>query len=671
MQKFIKRQKIKVLIILFFQLLVAVAVYIAAVYWRERYTMELLVGTIAIFVLVNFILFWLILSSISHYKHKTDLKALDIVGEDIQEAYTFGKIGLIVTDESDNIIWTNEQFSSIQSTIMDMNIFEWKEELKELKEYEGEDLSESHTVQVDIEGKRYEVKLLKEANLFILKDVTEYNRVVEYSKQHAPVVGIISIDNYSDLEAFANDRDNNDMIINVISIITDYCRKYNLLLKRLKSDTFFIVCDQKAYDGLLKDNFSILNKVKNKSFEDLTVTLSIGFASGFDDVVKLSEMASNALDVALSRGGDQAVLSPYGGNLTFIGGVSEAKTNRSRVKVRVLSSSLASLIQTSKNVVIMGHNDADMDAMGSALGLYDFAKAFDKDVHIVYDEKRVETKTKKAFKDFYSKEEIQNMTYTLKQASYHITSETLLILTDVHRPSIVMANSVLEKAERIAVIDHHRRSEEFVDHPVFVHIEPSASSASELVSEIIKYSPKRIEVDNREATFMLAGILLDTNYYRQKTGVATYDASLTLKEFGADNAKADYFLKEEYEEYALKTKIISNSITPYYGVIIALADQNDIINKTMLAVVASESVQIKGVNACFVIGHTSDKETAISARSDGTINVQMIMEKLGGGGHFTAAAAQFTDQTVNEVCNRLKSTLELYLNDARATNTNH
>ncbi len=665
MQKVIKRQMIKVLIIFFLQFLIASAVYVAIALDLFEYHLELLIGVMASFIVIDVLLFWSMLTNISKSKYKTDLRALDIVGEDIQEAYIFGKIGLIVTDENSNIIWVNDQFAALESEIMDINIFEWREELKALKDLDGGNLSESHTIRVEIEGKLYEVKLLKEANLFIFKDITEYNAVVQYSKEHAPVIGIISIDNFSEFESMAVDRDGNDIIFNINQMITDYARKFNLLIKKIKNDSYFVVCDQKAYEQLIKDRFSIMNKVKKQSFVDAIVTLSIGFSNGFDDVVKLSEMASNALDVALSRGGDQAVLSPYDGNFIFIGGSSEAKTNKSRVKTRSLSSSLASLIQKAKNIVIMGHIDADLDAIGSALGLYSFAKTFKNDVHIVYDEKLVETKTKKAFKDLFTKEEMQEMTYTIKQAIYHIGNNSLLILTDVHRPSIVMASSVLDKAERVAIIDHHRRGEEYVDSPVFVQIEPSASSASELVTEIIKYSPKHVDLDERKATFMLAGILLDTNYYRQKTGATTYDASLVLKDYGADNSKADYFLKEEYEEYALKNKILSNSITPHYGVIIAMAEQNDIISKAMLAVVASEAIQIKGVNACFVIGHTSVKETAISARSDGTINVQMLMEKLNGGGHFTAAAAQFPDQTINEVCNSLKNTLDMYLNDAR------
>ena len=665
MQKVIKRQMIKALLIFFLQLLIASAVYVAIALDLFDYHLELLIGVMASFIVIDVLLFWSMLTNISKSKYKTDLRALDIVGEDIQEAYIFGKIGLIVTDENSNIIWVNDQFASLESTIMDINIFEWREELKELKDLDDGHLSESHTIRVEIEGKLYEVKLLKEANLFIFKDITEYNAVVQYSKEHAPVIGIISIDNFSDLESMAVDRDGNDIVFNINQMIIDYARKFNLLVKKIKNDSYFVVCDQKAYEQLIKDRFSIMNKVKKQSFADTIVTLSIGFSNGFDDVVKLSEMASDALDVALSRGGDQAVLSPYGGNFVFIGGSSEAKTNKSRVKTRALSSSLASLIQNAKNIVIMGHLDADLDAIGSALGLYSFAKMFKNDVHIVYDEKLVETKTKKAFKDLFTKEEIQEMTYSIKQANYHIGNNSLLILTDVHRPSIVMASSVLDKADRVAIIDHHRRGEEYVDSPVFVQIEPSASSASELVTEIIKYSPKHVDLDERKATFMLAGILLDTNYYRQKTGATTYDASLILKEYGADNQIADDFLKEEYEEYALKNKILSNSITPYYGVIVAMAEQNDIISKTMLAVVASEAIQIKGVNACFVIGRTSIKETAISARSDGTVNVQMLMEKLNGGGHFTAAASQFSDQSINEVCNLLKGVLELYLNDAR------
>ena len=278
----------------------------------------------------------------------------------------------------------------------------------------------------------------------------------------------------------------------------------------------------------------------------------------------------------------------------------------------------------------------------------------------------VEYKTKKAFKQMYSREEIKEMTVLPRVALEEVTSQSLLILTDVHKPSITLSRKFAEACSKVAIIDHHRRGEEFIESPVFVYIEPAASSASELVAELIRYNDKRLEVSERVASMMLSGILLDTNYYRNKTGQRTYDASVILKEFGADNLIADSFLKEEFEEYALKIKIMATAITPHFGVVVCRADNEDIIDRTMLAIVAQDTLQIKGVNACFVVGRTDNKSCNISSRSDGTINVQYLMEKMGGGGHFAAAAVQLENKNVDEAMDYLKETLNLYLSDARA-----
>lgn len=243
----------------------------------------------------------------------------------------------------------------------------------------------------------------------------------------------------------------------------------------------------------------------------------------------------------------------------------------------------------------------------------------------------------------------------------------MLILTDVHRPSITMNPKIVESAVKVAIVDHHRRGEEFVEKPAFSHIEPSASSASELVAELIRYNEKRMIIPPRIATMMLSGILLDTNYYRNKTGPRTYDASLILKEFGADNPTADSFLKEEFEEYALKMKIMATAKTPYFGIIVCQADDEDIIERSTLAICAQEALQIKGINACFVVGRIEQKKVGISARSDGSINVQLLMEKIGGGGHFASAATQFDNKSIKDVYEILLKTFDLYLNDARAS----
>ena len=471
--------------------------------------------------------------------------------------------------------------------------------------------------------------------------ITEYEAISHFQKEHAPVVGLISIDNYQDVLSIIDESKSSDLFSNIQRIIFDYFKKYGVLIRKIRSDAYSLIATKGQYDRLIEDNFSLLDEIRNVSKEeDFELTLSIGIGLGHDDYLKLNDMAASSLDVCLSRGGDQVVVSPYGEKLIFIGGKSEAKTKRSRVKIRVLSKSLYTLVKDADKVYIMGHKDMDLDALGSALGLFEFVKQVGKKVQLVYEERLIEYKTKKAFKQMYSRDEIKEMTILPKNAIEEVTDNSLLILTDVHKPSIALSRKFVETCNRVAIIDHHRRGEEFIESPVYVYIEPAASSASELVAELIRYNDKRLEVSDRVA-------------------------SLILKEFGADNLVADSFLKEEFEEYSLKIKIMATAITPHFGVVVCRADNEDIIDRTMLALVAQDTLQIKGVNACFVVGKTDSKSCNISARSDGTINVQYLMEKLGGGGHFAAAAVQLENKNVDETMDQLKETLNLYLSDAR------
>ena len=231
-----------------------------------------------------------------------------------------------------------------------------------------------------------------------------------------------------------------------------------------------------------------------------------------------------------------------------------------------------------------------------------------------------------------------------------------------------MAPKVLEKASKVIVIDHHRRGTEFIEKPVLAYIEPSASSASELIAEMLHYATAnpRIEVKPAYATIMLSGIFLDTSFFKSKTtGMRTFDAAEILKSYSADNSLADDYLKDEYEEYSLITKIVATMKTPYFGIVYCLADENDIIERSTLAKVANQVMQLKGINACFVIGKTEEKEIRISARSDGTVNVQLLAEKMGGGGHFTSASALFKNQSIANVESTLIDVLDEHLTEAR------
>lgn len=661
MQKMIKKFMITALVIFFAQLLCIVGlVFLSKILPNFEYIEDILIISLCVVVVVDLLYISLVLSYISNARKKNDITAVEIVGEGVEEIYNFGQIGVIIVDDYNNVIWTNDWFEDIQTRLVDHNIFSWKRELVALQD------KKTKTINVDIDNRVYEVKYLKEANLFIFKDVTDFTAISHFQKEHAPVVGLISIDNYQDVLAIIDESKSSDLFSNIQRIIFEYFKKFGVLVRKIRADAYSIVTTKAQYDKLIDDNFSLLDEIRNVTKgEDFELTLSIGLALGHDDYVKLNDMAASSLDVCLSRGGDQVVVSPFGEKLIFIGGKSEAKTKRSRVKVKVLSKSLSTLIKDADKVYIMGHKDMDLDALGSALGIFEFVKQVGKKVQLVYEERLVEYKTKKAFKQMFNRDEIKEMTILPKNAIEEVTEQTLLIMTDVHKPSIALSRKFIDACNKVAIIDHHRRGEEFIESPVFVYIEPAASSASELVAELIRYNDKHLELSERVASLMLSGILLDTNYYRNKTGQRTYDASLILKEFGADNIVADSFLKEEFEEYALKIKIMATAVTPHFGVVVCRADNEDIIDRTMLALVAQDTLQIKGVNACFVVGKTDSKSCNISARSDGTINVQYLMEKMGGGGHFAAAAVQLENKNIDETMDQLKETLNLYLSDAR------
>ncbi len=667
MTKELRKMKIRALFIVALELISAAALAVFYFYdffnFRDIYIIEYLFATLAGFVVINVLFIWVMLVRLSKIRKKSDLKAAELIGNDVQEAYKFGMIGLVVVDESDIVLWTNDLFQERQIDLLDINILEWQPNLRELH-----DASPDVVVKIEVNSRNYDVKYLSDAGLYIFKDMTEYESIFEYSREQAPVLGIIMLDNYSDVAGNLDDA--NDVISKVKNLIFDYAKEYGVLLRRYRNDAYFALCNYSSLSRMKKDRFSLLEKVRELGAKEETPpTLSIGLAHDFPDVVKLNEMAGNAIDIAMSRGGDQVVVSKYGDELIFFGGKSEAQEKRNKVKVRVMADSVLSLIKNSSNVIIMGHTAMDMDALGACLGMRAICEYCNKSSHIVYDPKLLERKTKFALTGAFSREELARITISPSDSVDKVRSNTLVIVCDVHRPSLTMAPKLLEKATKVMVIDHHRRAEEFIESPVFSYVEPSASSTCELVTELIRYSSAnpRIEISPTYATIMLSGIFLDTTYFKSKnTGIRTFEASMVLKEYGADNSVADDYLKDEFEEYSLVTKIISTLKTPHYGVVYCVAEESELIEISTLAKVANQCMQMKGVNAAFVIGNTDEKETRISARSDGTINVQMLAEKMFGGGHFTMAGVSFKNGTIKKAEEKLLEVLNEYLNDARS-----
>lgn len=668
MGKKLKKIKIASFIVIMLELVLigAFAIfYFLNLFNIKNYVKDLyvIIGALGL-VFIDCLFVWITTIRLSLLRQKTDLRAAEVIGNDIQEAYNFGMIGLAVTDENDVVLWTNDLFKARHMDIIDSNILSWQPDLEILKNPN----SPEPIAKVVANGRNYEVKYLPDAGLWIFKDNTDLESVYNYSKEQAPVVGILAIDNYDDV--VRGEEDYNDVVTKVKTEIFNYAKEYSVLLRRFKDENYSLLCSYSSFCKMKEDHFSIVDKVRQvSSGEDIPLTLSIGLAHDFPDVIKLNELASSALDIAMSRGGDQVVVSVYGAEMEFYGGKTEAQEKRNRVRIRVLADSLISLIKSGSNILVMGHKDMDMDAFGACLGIKAICERLNKPCNVVVDIKSTEAKTRAAITSSFSKEELENLIISPKEALNKVQPETLLIVCDVHIPNMTMSPELLDKVSKIVVIDHHRRAEEYIDSPVFNHIDPAASSTCELVAEFIRFSSinPRIELSPIYATIMLSGIFLDSGYFKSKsTGIRTFEAATILKEFGADNSLADDLLKDDFEEYTEVNSIIQDMKTISYGVVYAIANPEKIYDRATIAKAANTCLTMKGIHAVFIAGRTATKEIRISARSDGLVNVQLLAEKMGGGGHFTSAAVVFEKSNLSEVETILVNTVNTYLSDAKA-----
>ncbi len=661
MKNIFNKEKNKIIILIVFQFLISI---LSLLNYSFNNPIINIPDEILYTILVLIIIFSNICYFLSFYRQIdrkntiNNIKVNSLILNNLKEIDMFGEIGIIFYDESFEVVWINDFLDSRRINLVGKNIIKYNNEFCLIVEDKNE------SIKITINNRIYECKCLKELKMIILKDINQYENLLTTYNNEAPVIFSITIDNYSDVLAILDDTKTSELEAKIRTTINEWSVNKRIFLKKIRNDAYIAMMQEATYQSILKEKFSLIEEIKNIYEEDNNFTISIGVGRGINDFVKLSEMASSAIDVALSRGGDQCVVNTYGKNMEFYGGGSEAKSKRHKVKVKVVSKSLTALIQSSNSIYIMGHTLADFDAMGAALGMYSITKQMNKKVKIIYDDKLVELKTRSAFRQSFEKEEIDEMIIKPNKAVEEMDDNSLLLLVDVSNPDIAMSQKVIDVAERIAIIDHHRPGDKLLAQ-IFSYQESAASSTCEMVSEIIRYSENKIRITPEVATFMLTGILLDTNNYKVRTGSRTYEASMILKEYGADNVAATEFLKEEYEEYQLRTKIMANSETPYYGVVVCSATDEYLIDRTMLAKVGQEVLNVKEIKACFVVGVIGDSVVGISARSDGTINVQKIMESLNGGGHFSSAATQIENVTIEEAKKMLYSKLESFVGDSR------
>jgi c-di-AMP phosphodiesterase-like protein len=554
-------------------------------------------------------------------------------------------------DENNKVLWANKYADKIFKLHLKGHfIKEINGELDELLR-----VNKDFTIQLDV--RTYEAIVHPDDKVIYFFDQTELTELNKKYEDEATVLGIIALDNYEEAVANIDEHSKSEITSKISQLISNWAVSNNVFIRKYTNSSYMIVMNEKRLN-ILKDNqFKILDEVRQLSDNfNISLTLSMGLANGDKSVVNLGHIAKTALDLALIRGGDQVAIKSKDGKTIFYGGKTDAMEKRNRVRARVISQSIETLISESSNVLVMGHKNPDYDSIGASIGMYKISKHLNKKAHIVFDDEISEMSVKKLMTEL-SHHHIIEAFVEESEAVELIEPNTLLIVVDNHKPSLVNSKEVLEKANNIVIIDHHRRGDEFIESPMLTYLEPYASSTCELVTELMEYQHSRINLSVIEATAMLGGIMVDTKHFTFRTGTRTFDAAAYLKTYGADSLLVQELLKEDINSYFDKVGILKNTEV-YNEMAIAISNDVDVYDNVVLAKVADQLLSFDHIKASFVIGKIGNDEIGVSARSLGDVNVQVIMEALGGGGHLTNAATQIKDQTIIRTKELLKEKLD-------------
>lgn len=467
-------------------------------------------------------------------------------------------------------------------------------------------------------------------------DVTNYESLKDKYNDEKICVCRINIDNYDELIASTSANNQMGVSTEVDKAIRLWAEKIGGSINKLNNAQYIMYFEYAQAEKLIEGKFAILDDVRQIETEaDFPVSLSIGIGIGGKTLVTTDDYASAALDLALGRGGDQAVVKRVN-KVEYYGGKMQTVEKGNKGKSRVVAHALKQLIEQSKRVIIMGHTNPDMDCFGAALGIHRMCAMSNRDSYILINE------INDSLEDIYRQaKESQNYQFiNSKKAESIIDKETLVVLVDTHRPSYAENGELLKMTDRIVVIDHHRRAEDAVENPTLSYIESYASSTCELISEILQYAAPKKTLIKLEAEALLGGISIDTNRFAVKTGVRTFEAAAWLRRAGADTSEVKRFFQTDLESFKVKAKCIAAAEYSENGVATSICAGLNAEAQIINSQVADELLNIKGIKASFVAGRNMKGETVVSARSLGDINVQVIMEKLGGGGHLTTAGAQ-------------------------------
>ena len=561
---------------------------------------------------------------------------------------------LIILETTGNVLWRSSTFNK---EFANVGINAYIDDLA--KEIKAEIQNNNFKVdkKVNIDNKIYHVigefikmkkKDRKKENKYIITlyfiDITkEIDLTNEYNNAKT-CVGIVMLDNYEEIIQRIAEESKPQVIAAIEKKLYEWASAAGGLIIKKERDTYVFVIEQKYLEELENNKFTILDEMKEiETDEGMPITLTIAISNEGESNYEKYESALVAIDIALGRGGDQAVIRQEG-KYTFFGGKTQEVEKRTKVKARVISHALEELIKKSDNVIVMGHVNGDIDSIGSSLGIYRLAKTFGKEAYVVNNTYGLS---------------LENFITTLKEQGYGdviidkngalnlISSNSLLVVVDTHKKSYVEVPELLEKTEKIVVIDHHRKSEDFIENAILTFHEAYASSASELVTEIVEYATQEVTLEQLEAESLYAGIMMDTKNFTFKTGVRTFEAAAYLRKYGIDIIKVKKWFQSDLESYTVIADIVKNAEIINNTIAISEYTEKDKNANLICAKAADELITISDITASFVLGQMGDK-ICISGRSIGDINVQVILEKMGGGGHITLAGAQLEGLTMEE-----------------------
>lgn len=580
---------------------------------------------------------------------------------------------LVILETNGNIVWKSSKFVTEFADIdmdnyIDDLIIDIKDEIEKSDNKKRKSVirqiqigKKTYTVQGEFaKSKKYERKKSPEYMMILyFIDETEKVKLKQENEDKKICVGIIMIDNYEEVTQRVDAEQKTQLMAKVESTIYDWVNETNGILVKADRDTYVYVFEQKNLEKIKEEKFAILDSIKNLVRKDkIQLTLSIAISNEGDTERDVYKSASVAMDVILGRGGDQAVIRQNGKYL-FFGGKVEEVEKRTKVKARIVAHALEELIKENDKIMIMGHTNPDIDAIGSALGIYRIAKTLEKEAKIVAN---VETPS---IKDLYEsiKDQYQEVFISSETALAQVDSGTLIIVVDTHKKTYVESPELLTKTNKIVIIDHHRRSADFIDNSILTFQEVYASSAAELVTEIIQYTQNEVELSEVEAEALYAGIMMDTKNFTFKTGVRTFEAAAYLRRCGVDIIKVKKWFQSDLESYNTISEIVRKAEIVRDSIGISIYDVQEKETSLICAKAADELLTIGNITASFVLGLMEDGKVCISGRSIGDVNVQMILEKLGGGGHITLAGAQLENVTIDEAKQELISKINEYFEE--------